>query len=118
MKKNILFKLPPENSDELFFKILSQEYNIDINILNVLYKYFGEDIYFILNILAGNTISIPSTENINLISLYILIYNEIKRMKDLNIAFDESIIKLSEKLNITTNKVFIYYNQAKSILEV
>lgn len=117
MGKKILFKMPEKIEEPLFFEILSKEFKIDYEIIDVLHKYFKENIYFILNIFSGKAILFPTIDELDNICLMIRIYNEISKMlREYNKSFENAIDILSEKYSISHNKVFSYYNEMLQII--
>jgi hypothetical protein len=135
----ILSNIPKKENEELYLKCISIEYKIEIDVLQILKKYFQDDLYFILNSLSGKTITFPKVENLNNIDLMIKIYQEILeglntleiKIKEYNTIvdnknhivynyeyiFSEIIKKKSKEYKITTDQVFSLYNKMKIILE-
>lgn len=108
--KKILFKIPDKQNEKLFLESLSIECNIDKELVDILFKYFGKNIYFIFSMFAGNIIKFPTIEKIDEIGLIISLNFEIKKMLEYNMKFDNIINILSEKYSLSTNQVFKFYN--------
>jgi hypothetical protein len=110
----ILFNIPQKGEEEeLFLDMLSKEYKIDRIILDVMRRHLGEDLYFVLNVLAGKSFKMPNVENIDNICLMIRLYKKMKKMLDQSISFDDVIVLLSKEFSVTTNKIFRYYTDIR-----
>src|SRR5271157_4657473 len=110
----ILFNIPQKgDEEEQFLDILSREHGIDRTILYVLKKHLGENLYFVLNVLAGKIVKIPNVDNLDNICLEIRLYEKMKKMLGHNMDFDEIIFVLSKDFSISTNKIFRFYSEMK-----
>lgn len=116
--KDILFKIPKDEEDRnLLFKIISKKHKIDLKLLNVLYSYYGESIYFIFSIFEGQLLKFPSTTDFKESGCMINIYKETTKMLEYGMEFKNIMSILSEKFNETENKIFVLYNKVMHILK-
>lgn len=116
MKQSLLFKKPTKENSDLFLKVLSKEHKIDIDLLVVLKKYFGDNLYFLLNILSGSSYRWPNIDNLNELGIMLIIYKEVKKKLNYGIDFNSAIKMTSDKHKITSNKAFLYYNEVLHIV--
>jgi len=115
--KKILFKLPPKGQEDLFLNILCDKYNINRAAVDILHKVFKDDIFFILNVLAGQDMHLPSIEKLDQIGFMLKIYKFVNSMLSTDQVFNTIILDVSIKFKLTTNQVFSFYNEACQILK-
>jgi RNAse (barnase) inhibitor barstar len=109
--KNLFFRFPKEEDKEMFFNIISKRFKIDIELLNVLYSYFGDNIWLIFSLFEGQKINFPYMSEFKDITTMLDIYKEIKKMLEYGMDFTKAIDILAEKYSMTSNKIFVYYNK-------
>jgi hypothetical protein len=109
--KNVLFKIPSKDSEELFLSIISDKFKIDISLINILKKYFKDDVYLIFTLFAGKSINFPTIDNLDEIGKMIAICSEMKKMLEYGVKFENVIQILSDKFQLSTNKIFSFYNE-------
>ncbi len=86
-----------------FLKLLSKEMNINYSILDTLYKYFKEDIFFIFSLFGKKNVKFLSIEKLKYLKYKIMIKRYLKNLKTLNLKREELLKKIKNKFNLNLN---------------
>jgi len=115
--KNLFFKFPKDEDREVFFNVISKRFKIDIELLNVLYSYYGDGMWLIFSLFEGMKLNFPYMSEFKDITLMLDIYKEVKKMLDYGMEFKIIMDILAEKYQLTSNKIFVSYNKILHLIK-
>jgi len=96
-----------------FLSDISKEMKVRKDLLEVLYKYFNKDFFYILSCFEKLNIKFLSVEKINDIILKIEIKDLLEKNKYKDKDLDKKILFIKERYNISLNKIIKILKEIK-----
>ena len=126
MRALIYKPIRDKNLEEVFIRVLSFRYKLNLEILKNMSIYFSDneirpdskyDLFYVFNMFSGGNFKFPTVEQLYELETESQIYIDMKEDDRINQNFNESVISYASKYKMTPLKLVGIYNDVDSIMK-